>query len=67
MQTITAIVEFCSVTGLYVGFIPGLPGAHSHGETQEELNENLKEVVSMILEEGKPEMEGEEFVSHKRW
>ncbi len=56
MQTITAIVEFCSVTGLYVGFIPGLPSAHSQGETLEELNENLKEVVSMILEEGKPEM-----------
>lgn len=58
MQSYTAVVEFCTVTDLYVGYIPGLPGAHSQGKTPEELNENLKEVVSMILEEGTPEMEG---------
>lgn len=57
MQTFTAIVEFCTVTDLYVGYISGLPGAHSQGKTPEELNENLKEVVTMILEEGTPEME----------
>ena len=58
MQTFTAIVEFCTVTDLYVAQIPGLPGAHSQGKTPEELNENLKEVVTMILEEGTPEIEG---------
>lgn len=58
MQTFTAIVEFCTVTDLYVGQIPELPGAHSQGKTPEELNENLEEVVTMILEEGTPEREG---------
>jgi hypothetical protein len=33
-------------TGLYVGYIPGLPGAHSQGETLDELNKNLQEVVA---------------------
>ncbi len=41
-------------TGLYVGYVPGFPGAHSQGETLEELNENLKEVIAMILEEDAP-------------
>ena len=59
MQSFTAVVEFCTATNLYVGYILGLPGAQSQGKTPKELNENLKEVVSMILEEGTPEMEGE--------
>ena len=58
MQTFTAIVEFCTVTDLYVGFIPGLPSAYSQMATPEERNENLKEVDTMILEEGTPLMEG---------
>lgn len=61
MQTYWAVVESCSVTDLYVGLIPELPGAHSQGKTLEELNENLKEVVSMILEEDRPET-ADEFV-----
>lgn len=56
MQSFTAVVEFCTVTNLYVGYIPGLSGAHSQGKTPEELIENLKEVVTMILEEGTPDM-----------
>lgn len=59
MRTFTAVVEKCSDTGLYVGFIPGFPGAHSQAATLDELNENLKEVVEMLLEEGEPEFEGE--------
>ena len=59
VNTYTAIVERCPDTGLYVGYVPGFPGAHSQGETLEELNSNLKEVVSLILEEGAPAMVGE--------
>ena len=51
MTNFTAVIERCTETGLYVGFIPGFPGAHSQGETLEELNENLHEVVEM-LEDG---------------
>ena len=57
MKTFTAVVEKCSDTGLYVGFVPGFPGAHSQGETLDELNENLREVVAMLLEDGEPHLE----------
>lgn len=59
MRTFTAVVEKCSDTGLYVGFIPGFPGAHSQAATLDDLNENLKEVVELLLEDGEPELEGE--------
>ena len=52
--TYTAVVERCPDTGLYIGYVPGFPGAHSQGETLEELNCNLKEVISMILDDGEP-------------
>ena len=50
MRSYTAVVEKCPDTGLYVGYIPGFPGAHSQAETLDELNANLTEVVAMILE-----------------
>jgi len=59
MHTYTAVIEHCPQTRLYVGFIPGFPGAHSQGETLDELHANLKEVISMLLEEGEPELEAE--------
>ena len=59
MHTYTAVVERCPDTGLYVGYIPGFAGAHSQGETLEELNRNLREVVEMILDDGPPPMEAE--------
>ena len=59
MCVYTAVVERCAATRLYVGYVPGLPGAHSQGETLEELNDNLQEVVAMILEDGEPELEAE--------
>ena len=46
----TAIVEFCKDTGLYVGYVPGFAGAHSQGETLDELNRNLTEVVEIVDE-----------------
>lgn len=55
----TAVIEHCKDTGLYVGYVPGFSGAHSQGETLEELNKNLREVISMLLEDGIPNMETE--------
>ncbi|MBI4873044.1 MAG: type II toxin-antitoxin system HicB family antitoxin [Acidobacteria bacterium] len=57
MKTYTAVVERCPDTGLFVGYVPGFPGAHSQGSTLDELNGNLREVVEMLLEEGEPELE----------
>ncbi len=51
MKTFTAIVERDSETRLYVGYVPGFPGAHSQGETLDELQENLREVIEMLLED----------------
>jgi predicted RNase H-like HicB family nuclease len=59
MKTYTAVVEQCPDTRLYVGYVPGFPGAHSQGETLDELNKNLQEVLEMILEEGEPKLEAE--------
>jgi predicted RNase H-like HicB family nuclease len=57
MKTYTAVVEWCPQTKLYVGYIPGFPGAHSQGETLDELTVNLKEVLKMLLEDGEPRLD----------
>jgi predicted RNase H-like HicB family nuclease len=59
MRSFTAVVERCPDTGFYVGYVPGFPGAHSQGESLEELNRNLKEVIELLLEEGEPKLEAE--------
>lgn len=50
----TAVIERCLKTGLFVGYIPGLAGAHSQGETLEELRGNLKEVLELLFEDAPP-------------
>ena len=52
MKAITAVIERCPDTGLYVGYVPGLPGAHSQGETLDELQRNLGKVIVMLMEDG---------------
>jgi len=59
MKIFTAVVEKCGDTGLYVGYVPGFPGAHSQGESLDELNHNLREVIEMLLEDGDPVMDSE--------
>jgi predicted RNase H-like HicB family nuclease len=52
MRSFTVIVERCPDTHLYVGHVPGFPGAHSQGETLDELRHNMKEVIAMLLKDG---------------
>ncbi len=59
MRSYPAVVERCPETGLYVGYVPGFPGAHSQGETLDELHQNLREVIEMLLEEGEPKLSAE--------
>ena len=59
MKAFTAVIERCPDTGLYVGFVPGFAGAHSQGESLDELQRNLREVIEMLLEDGEPELESE--------
>ncbi len=51
MKTFTAYVEMDVDTGLYVGIVPGILGAHTQAETLDELQGNLKEVIELCLEE----------------
>lgn len=59
MKTYVAVIERCPDTGLYIGHVPGFPGAHTQAETLDELNRNLREVIGMLLEEGKPKLDAE--------
>jgi predicted RNase H-like HicB family nuclease len=59
MRTFTAVIERDPETGLLVGYVPRFPGAHSQGETLDEVNRNLQEVIEMLLEDGEPQLEGE--------
>ncbi len=45
MRTFTAVVERDPDTGYYVGYVPGFPGAHSQGESLDELHSSLQEVI----------------------
>lgn len=64
MRKIAAYIEKDPETGFYVGIVPGIPGAHTQGETLDELQINLKEVLELCLGEMDPESKNEipEFV-----
>ena len=51
MKTFSAYVERDPETKLYVGIVPGIPGAHTQAQTLDELQVNLKEVLELSLEE----------------
>lgn len=59
MKVYSAVIERCPQTGLLVGFVPGFPGAHTQGETLDEVNRNLHDVITMLLEDGEPALESE--------
>jgi predicted RNase H-like HicB family nuclease len=59
VSTYSAVIEKCPDTGLFVGYVPGFPGAHTQGRTLDELHANLQEVIAMLLEDGEPKLEAE--------
>jgi len=59
MKTFTAVIEKCPDTQLFVGYVPGFPGAHTQAASLDELHKNLQEVLQLLLEEGDPHLEGE--------
>ena len=59
MRSFNIVVERDPDTELYVGYVPGWPGAHSQGATLDELRTNLEEVLVMLLEDGEPRLESE--------
>ncbi len=64
MRSYTAVVERCPDTGMYVGYVPGFPGAHTQAESLDELDRNLREVIELLLEDGEPQLEAEFVGTH---
>jgi predicted RNase H-like HicB family nuclease len=59
MRSYSFVVERDPDTGLFVGYVPGWPGAHSQGASLDELHENLQEVIQLLLEDGEPQLESQ--------
>lgn len=59
MTIYTAVVQRDPETKMYVGYVPGFPGAHSQAESLDELQSNLREVIALLLEDGEPKLEAE--------
>jgi predicted RNase H-like HicB family nuclease len=50
-MSFTAVIQ--KVEEGYIGFVEEIPGANTQGETIEEVRENLKEAIQLILEANK--------------
>jgi predicted RNase H-like HicB family nuclease len=59
----TAHIEYDAESKMYYGYIPTLPSVQSYASNIDELNKNLSEVLSLVLDELSLE-EVEEAVSH---
>ena len=59
MRTFRFVVERDPETGVLVGYVPGWPGAHTQAADEDELQENLREVIEMLLGDGEPSFESE--------
>lgn len=51
----SAQIERDRESGMYVAFVPSLPGAHTQAPSLDQLQINLKEVIELCLEELTPE------------
>ena len=49
-RSYTAYIEKDVESGMYIGSVPGIAGAHTFAETIDELNIKLEEVVLLCLE-----------------
>ncbi|UUZ62616.1 type II toxin-antitoxin system HicB family antitoxin [Polaromonas sp. P1-6] len=58
-MNLNAVIERDFATGLLVGSAPGIPGAHTQGETIEEVRANLTEVIELLPAENALEPESE--------
>lgn len=51
-MNLTAVIERDLTTGVLVGSVPGIPGAHTQGASVEEVRRNLVEVLDLLGEAG---------------
>lgn len=59
MRAYAAVIQRCPDTGVYIGHIPGIAGAHSQADSLDKLNANLAEVLALIFEDGEPTLQAE--------
>ncbi len=52
MTTFTAYIEWDEEVQLFVASVPGIRGAHTQAATLDELQDNLREVLELLAEEG---------------
>lgn len=52
ISTYTIVIEKDKDIGYFVGYVPNFPGAHSQAETLDELDDNLREVIELLWEDG---------------
>ncbi len=55
----TLMAVFEKVPEGYIGYVEELPGANAQGETLEEVKENLKEAIELVLEANRQLIEEE--------
>ena len=53
--TVTAYVEWDEECRLYVGIVPGIRGAHTQAATLDELRDNLRDELELLVEIGEVE------------
>jgi predicted RNase H-like HicB family nuclease len=58
-RTFTAVIHRCPETQLYLAFVPGFPGAYTQAESLDELCTNLRDVITLLLENGGTRMHSE--------
>ena len=60
MKPFLPIIEKCTSTDLFVGFVPGIAGAHPQGTSVVEVIDNLREVIGTLFAfEPSPPLAGE--------
>ena len=59
LRAFPVVIERDPEMGLLMGYVPGWPGAHTQGADTDELLQNLREVIEMLLEDGEPQLESE--------
>lgn len=56
---LNAVIERDLETGLFVGSIPGISGAHTQGNSIEEIHTNLEEVIELLRSENSLELKND--------
>ncbi|MEK7398650.1 MAG: type II toxin-antitoxin system HicB family antitoxin [Candidatus Poribacteria bacterium] len=60
-------LEYWMDDGWYIGKLKEVPGVFSQGETLEELEENIRDAYSLMLEDDEEELQSRSKIQTKIW